>query len=38
MRDANSSDERPQPGKYKGFWEKFNESVREKADARKPAK
>lgn len=38
MQDASSSQDRREPGKYKGFWEKFNESVTKKAAERKPAK
>lgn len=35
MGDGASSDARPQPGKYNGFWEKFNRETAKRAAERK---
>lgn len=35
MGDASSSDERPEPDKYKGFWEKFRAEAMKKSNERK---
>lgn len=35
MGDGASSDDRPQPSKYNGFWEKFNRETAKRAAERK---